>query len=304
MQKTALNISVIGSDTLVKQGITDSRVLLDSIPGLKMNLTNPNAYIGLYGLASAGGSHYGDAVMAFNYGGVTLLRQTSATSAFYDLERVEVLKGPQGTLDGRNATVGAINVIPNRPTDEFGGGLSLNFGNYDTINTTGYLNIPLSEKVSSRVAFQTTRHDGYYSNGLDDANNYGLRASLKFEPSEDLTILLWGDIYRNRARGPYSTFQYYLNNTDRWINNDPWFGIGTPGSCTTQLLCRPMPRRLQAESMWSAIHRASPALPGPMPWAAFRLSVPMARTSTTRNPVGRNQIRHGLRHAHGDPVLC
>ena len=237
VQKTALNISVIGSETLVKQGITDSRVLLDSIPGLKMNLTNPNAYIGLYGLASAGGSQYGDAVMAFNYGGVTLLRQTSATSAFYDLERVEVLKGPQGTLYGRNATVGAINVIPNRPTDEFAGGLSLTFGNYDTINTTGYLNIPLSEKVSSRVAFQTTRHDGYYSNGLDDANNYGLRASLKFEPSEDLTILLWGDIYRNRARGPYSTFQYYLNNTDRWINNDPWFGIGTPGSCTTQLLC-------------------------------------------------------------------
>jgi iron complex outermembrane recepter protein len=237
VQKTALNISVIGSDTLIKQGITDSRALLDSIPGLKMNMANPNAYIGLYGLASAGGGQYADAVMAFNYGGVTLSRQTSANSAFYDLERVEVLKGPQGTLYGRNATVGAINIIPARPTDEFAGGASITFGSYKTVNTTGYINIPLSDTVSSRVAFQTTRHDGYYSNGLDDANNYGLRASLKFTPSDDLSILLWGDVYLNRSRGPYGTFQFYLNNTERWINNDPWFGIGTPGSCTNQLLC-------------------------------------------------------------------
>ena len=237
VQKTALNISVIGGDTLVKQGITDSRVLLDSINGLKMNLTNPNAYIGLYGLASAGGSQYGDAVMAFNYGGVTLQRQTSAASAFYDLERVEVLKGPQGTLYGRNATVGAINVIPARPTKDFAAGATISYGNYNALNTSGYINVPLSDTVSSRVAFQTTRHDGYYTNGLDDANNYGLRASLKFTPSDDLTIVLWGDVYVNRARGPYSTFQFFQNNTDRWINNNPWFGLGTPGSCATQLLC-------------------------------------------------------------------
>lgn len=237
VQKTPLQISVVSGEELTKQGITDSRALLDAISGLRMNNTNPNAYIGLYGLASAGGNQYAEAVMAFNYGGVTLSRQTSAASAFYDVERVEVLKGPQGTLYGRNATVGAINVLPTRPKDFFEAGATVSAGNYSTLNTTGYVNLPIGDTLSSRLAFQTSKHDGYYSNGLDDADNYGVRGSLQWEPDSNLSVLLWADVFVNRARGPYSTFQYYLSSSQRWINNDPWFGLGPAGSCSNQLLC-------------------------------------------------------------------
>jgi iron complex outermembrane receptor protein len=237
-QKTALTITAISGADLQKGGVVDSRTLLDSIPGLKLTVANPNAYIGLYGLGSGSGSQYSDAIMAFNYGGVPLARQTSASSSYYDLERVEVLKGPQGTLYGRNATVGAINVIPARPKDHFEAGANLTLGNYSTVNSQGYLNLPIADDLAGRVAYQTTRHDGYFTNGYDDANNYGARVSLLYKPTSDLSILLFGDGYWNRAKGPYSTFTYYLSPTQRWIDpGNPWFGLGAAGSCTNQILC-------------------------------------------------------------------
>ncbi|WP_068086459.1 TonB-dependent receptor [Novosphingobium rosa] len=237
-QKTALNITALGAEQLAAGGVRDSRTMLDSVPGLKLTVANPNAYIGLYGLASGSGSQYSDAVMAFNYGGVPLARQTSATSSYYDLERVEVLKGPQGTLYGRNATVGALNLIPARPKDKLEGGGSLTLGNYGTINTTGYLNTPVTDTLDARVAFQTTHHDGYFTNGYDDANNYGGRASLLWKPDPKLSVLLFADAYFNRAKGPYSTWRYYMSSTQQWIDpKNPWFGLGAAGSCSNQLLC-------------------------------------------------------------------
>ncbi|PZU10992.1 TonB-dependent receptor [Sphingomonas sp.] len=237
-QKTALTITAISGADLQKAGVVDSRTLLDSIPGLKLTVANPNAYIGLYGLASGSGSQYSDAIMGFNYGGVPLARQTSASSAYYDVERVEVLKGPQGTLYGRNATVGAINIIPTRPKDRFEGGATLTLGNYSTVNSQGYINTPITDTLAGRVAFQTTRHDGYFTNGYDDANNYGARVSLLYKPSSDFSILLFGDGFWNRSKGPYSTFTYWLSPTQKWIDpSNPWFGLGAAGTCTNQLLC-------------------------------------------------------------------
>ncbi|NOW44716.1 iron complex outermembrane receptor protein [Novosphingobium sp. SG751A] len=237
-QKTALNITALGAEQLASSGVRDSRTMLDSVPGLKLSVANPNAYIGLYGLASGAGTQYADTIMAFNYGGVPLARQISANSAYYDLERVEILKGPQGTLYGRNATVGAINLIPARPKDELAGGGSITLGNYNTLNTSGYINTPITENLAGRVAFQTTRHDGYFTNGLDDANNYGLRGSLLWKPSEKLSVLLFADAYFNRSRGPYSTWRYYMNGSQEWIDpSNPWFGLGAAGTCSNQLLC-------------------------------------------------------------------
>lgn len=238
LQKTALNITAVTGEDLTARGITSARELLDSVAGLKLTVANPNNYIGLYGTGSAGGSQYGDAVMSFNYGGISLARQIAASSSYYDLERVEVLKGPQGTLYGRNATVGAINVIPARPKDEFSASLSATYGTYNTLLTTGHLNVPLGEGVAARIAFQTTRHDGYYNNGYDDAENYGGRASIKAELSDNLDVLVWGDVYLNRSKGPFTTFRYYTSATQEFIDpNDPWVGLTAPGTCSNQLYC-------------------------------------------------------------------
>jgi iron complex outermembrane recepter protein len=237
VQETPLTITAVTSETMAQQGIVDARSLMDAVPGFDMNYGNPNTFIGLYGLQS-GSTMWSDGVMTYNYGGVPLSRQTSAASSMYDVERVEVLKGPQGTLYGRNATVGALNVVLARPGNDYGGKVSLNVGNYNAINTQGAVNLPINDQWKTRFAFQSTRHDGYFTNGYDDANNFGARASVLFEPNDNSSLLLWADVFRNRAKGSMSTWRYYLSPTQEWIDpNNPWFGIGAPGSCTNQLLC-------------------------------------------------------------------
>lgn len=238
VQETPLNITALTGEMLAVKGISDARSMMDSVPGFDMTFGNPVNLIGLYGLASGGGTMWSDGVMTFNYGGVPLSRQTSAGSSMYDLERVEVLKGPQGTLYGRNATVGALNVLPTRPGDTLGGKASVTMGNYNALNTTGAINLPINDQFKSRLAFQTTRHDGYFTNGYDDADNFGARASLLYEPSSDTSLLVWADVFRNRSKGSMSTWRYYLSPTQEWIDpSNPWVGIGPAGSCSNQLLC-------------------------------------------------------------------
>lgn len=238
IQKTPINLTVVGQEDMLERGIVDTRTMLDAVPGLDMTNANPNNYIGLYGTASAGGSQWSDGNMSFNYGGVPLARQTSAAASMYDLERVEVLKGPQGTLYGRNATTGAINIVTARPTSEFGGGVNITAGNYGTLNTQGHVNLPISDTLMTRFAFQTTRHDGYFTNGYDDANNFGARGSLLFKPNESLSVLVWADTFHNRSRGPTTTFRYYLGNNQEWIDpSNPWFGLGAAGSCSNAVYC-------------------------------------------------------------------
>jgi iron complex outermembrane receptor protein len=256
IQKTPINITVVTQEDLLERGVVDTRTMLDSVPGLDMTNANPNNYIGLYGTASGGGSMWSDSSMAFNYGGIPLARQTSAAAAMYDLERVEVLKGPQGTLYGRNATTGALNLVIARPTPDFSGGGSITTGNYSTLNTQGHLNLPISDTVMTRFAFQNSKHDGYFSNGFDDANNNGFRGSLLFKPNENVSLLVWADLFRNRAKGPTTTMRYYFGNGQQWVDpSNPWFGFGPAGSCSDQRLC---PSFLQASAGGVNANAATP----------------------------------------------
>ena len=112
------------------------------------------------------------------------------------------MKGPQGTLYGRNATGGAINVLPKRPdVREFGGDITLEYGNYDSIKAQGALNAPLGEKWALRIAGQTVDRDAYLSDGYDDEEGEAARLSLLFEPSERFSAVLVGDYYHQGGKG-------------------------------------------------------------------------------------------------------
>ena len=112
----------------------------------------------------------------------------------FDIERVEVLKGPQGTLFGRNTTAGLINMVTNKPGDEFEGAVSVDYGNYETKNLEGMVNLPFTDTVSARVAFrQETSDEGWQKSisrgeerGLVD--KFGYRAAIAFDPTSDLSI--------------------------------------------------------------------------------------------------------------------
>lgn len=236
VQRSALAISVVGAEALERGGVTNTMALLDSVPGLDITRSNINANISLRGLGGGGSTQYADPVVSLNLGGVPLSRTFSAASSMYDLARVEVLKGPQGTLYGRNATVGAVNLIPNRPTHDLTGKISFEYGNYDTFRSSGMINAPLGEKAAIRLAASTNYHRGYLSNGYDDANNKAARLSLLFEPSSDLSILLWGDYYRDRSNGPGTVLRYPIAGQEWQFPGNPWFAFA-PAGCGNTNLC-------------------------------------------------------------------
>ena len=120
-----------------------------------------------------------------------------ADEEFYDIDRVEVLRGPQGTLFGRNATGGVINVITAKPTDQYAGEITGEYGNYDTRKLKGFFNVPLTNDLDFRIAALGLKRDGYENNAelgdnIDGRDLYSYRASLAFKPSDRFRAdLMW-----------------------------------------------------------------------------------------------------------------
>ncbi|MFT4257634.1 MAG: TonB-dependent receptor [Pseudoxanthomonas sp.] len=237
VQKTALSVTAITGETLASEGIGNIKDLVTSVPGLSVTQATPNANLSLLGITSGGGNAYADPSVSFNIGGVNIGRQYGTSAAFYDLERVEVLKGPQGTLYGRNATVGAVNVIPARPVFSTEGDVGLELGSYDLVKTNGMFNTALSDQFALRFAFQTTKHDGYLSNGYNDADTKAGRLSALYEPNERLSILVTADYFHDGSKGPGTIFLYPLNTTDKYqFASNPWFAY-EPAGCGDATVC-------------------------------------------------------------------
>lgn len=122
----------------------------------------------------------------------------------FDLSRVEVLKGPQGTLYGRNTTGGAINYITAKPTDDFSASEDIQFGSFNTVSTESMINGQIAPRVDARAAIQYTYSDGYFSDLLtgkktNGANDLAYRGQVKIEATDDLTLLLnlhGGNVHR------------------------------------------------------------------------------------------------------------
>jgi iron complex outermembrane receptor protein len=141
--------------------------------------------------------------VAFNLDGVYVGRPSSTVAAFLDLNRVEVLKGPQGTLYGRNATGGAINVIPNVPRyGRFEGSVSGEYGNYDAYQLTGVLNVPLGTDVAVRLAATTSEHDGYFSDGTGSAKDMAVRGQVRAALGDAVDVRLSVDYSTQKGTGP------------------------------------------------------------------------------------------------------
>lgn len=202
LQKAAVAVTAVTGDALANAGVTDTVNLGKLVPALIAQPSAGSTSFYLRGVGTNAGNSFRDNAVAFNFAGVFVSRPTAPVGTFYDLERVEVVKGPQGTLYGRNATGGAINVLPKRPRfDEIGGEVSLEYGNYNNKRGSLALNVPLADKAAIRVAAQIVDRDGYLSDGYDDEKGEALRASLLVEPVEGWSFYLAGDYFHQRGKG-------------------------------------------------------------------------------------------------------
>ena len=215
--KTPLSLSVLSGDDLKAAGAVNAVTLTELVPNVQIfNGSQGGTNISIRGVSSADNTEKGDPSASFNIDGVNLARPQSAGLAFYDLERVEVLRGPQGTLYGRNATAGAINLITNKPVDQFEGSAAVEFGNYHDVKFDGMLNTKIDDILSVRGAVSSSSHDGYlnstqnFSNNFDDADSLSGRLQGLFKFTPNLTLLLSTDISTMKGAGPgsvpYTTF--------------------------------------------------------------------------------------------------
>jgi len=206
-QRAALAIAVLAPGELRAAGVTKPQELTELVPSLQVAASA--APISVYYLRGAGnftGNALTDSAVAFNVDGVLVGRPHGTAGFFYDLERIEVLKGPQGTLYGRNATGGAINVLTRRPEiGAWGGEAFGEFGNEGQGRIEGVLNAPLGERAAMRAAGYHARHDGYMNDGLDDQDESAGRLSLLLAPNDVLSIRIVADYFDQGGRGTGST---------------------------------------------------------------------------------------------------
>lgn len=207
LQRSALAVSVASGEDIERAGVTRAEDLSRLAPALTLNSGGAiTTQLFMRGVGNYNGNAYFEQAISFNYDGVHISRAGGVNGLFYDLQRVEILKGPQGTLYGRNATGGAVNVLPNRPTFEFEGGVGADIGSYDLMKFDGFVNLPLmSDRAALRLAFQTVRRDGYFDDGLGDDESDAVRAMLRLEPTESLSINIGADYAKLGGRGAGAT---------------------------------------------------------------------------------------------------
>jgi iron complex outermembrane recepter protein len=210
LQDFAGTATAISGEDLKKIGVQNFVDLQQSIPGLSVANNGGNVEVYIRGVGSSNNTELGDPAAAFHFDGVTIPRPTGIGSAFYDIERVEVNTGPQGTLRGRNATAGSVNAITFKPgLGKFDGAIEAEYGNFDQKSVTGVINVPLGDKVAFRFAGLYLQHDSYYNNvgpvtGIDVAEaekNFSGRAQLLFKPTDRLSILIGGDYIAENGTG-------------------------------------------------------------------------------------------------------
>jgi iron complex outermembrane receptor protein len=207
-QRTGIAIDVLTGGAITSQGVTQATDLGRIVPSLNVQAGGgASVSFFLRGVGNFTVNGYSDPALGFNYDGVYVGRPTSTSGVFYDLERVEVLKGPQGTLYGRNATAGAINVIPTRPKiGEFSGFANASYGNYDALTLQGAVNAPLGDKAAVRIAGNVVNRDGYLSDGTSDEETQALRLQLLAELTPELSVRLAGDWSHSGGRGVGSSY--------------------------------------------------------------------------------------------------
>ena len=198
VQDVGISISAFSRAQLEAMGYTNAQEVTAMAPGVTTMQPNgeANYSIGIRGVANNDFTTNVESPVAIYVDEVYISQMSGAGFMMFDIERVEILRGPQGTLFGRNATGGLVHYVTTKPDQEFGGYGSLSYGSFDRIKFQGAINLPVNDKLAIRASASTHQGDGYITNRLqpgnklNNANESAGRIQALFTPNDDVEILL------------------------------------------------------------------------------------------------------------------
>lgn len=206
LQEVAVAVSVVTAQTIEDAGLVRLTDISQLVPNMtyQENISNKFTNITLRGISSSGGLGNDPGVGVY-VDEVYVARESGFNADLLDIERVEVLKGPQGTLFGRNTAVGAINIATKKPADEFTGMVLADVGDYDYQRYGGYLNGPLTDNLAAKISGVYHERDGYldntYGGTVNTVDYYTFRGQALWAPMERLELLLIGDYRKDTSDG-------------------------------------------------------------------------------------------------------
>lgn len=209
LQDVPIPITVIGGKLVEDAGAFNVNRVKELIPSVQLYTSNPrNTGVNIRGLGSPFGlTNDGlDPGVGIYVDGVYYARPAAATFDFIDIDQIEVLRGPQGTLYGKNTTAGAISITTRKPNFKPGGTFEVSYGNYGYVQAKSSITGAITKKLAARFSFSGTQRDGLVDNvrtlkKTNDINNLGFRGQLLYKASDKTTIVLSGDNSRQRPDG-------------------------------------------------------------------------------------------------------
>ena len=197
VQDVPIAINVISGDALKEKGVNDLKDLGKIAPSVQITDDNSVIHVTVRGIGTYSNDESQDSSVVVNVDGEYLNRGEVMNLALFDLDRVEVLRGPQGTLYGRNSTGGAVNFITRKPGDRFAVNADASYGNYNTVKLNAGVDVPFGDIGGLRLSGIYSNHDGYFSHpatpfapaatsGQDKV--WGGRAAIRLKPAAGLTI--------------------------------------------------------------------------------------------------------------------
>lgn len=213
LQDTPVAVTAVTGETLRALGVSTIEDLQVFTPGV--TITNDSmAIVNIRGIGTSAFGVATDPSSTVHYDGVYIPRPTTSYQDIFDVERIELLRGPQGVLFGRNSAGGTLNITSRAPTDQLEGTLSATIGNYDRRTFSGTVSGPLGERVRGRLTLLKNDRDGIYSNPktgekYQDIDRFAVRGALAIDVAENFDLMLRADYGRDRETGYPSVRESY-----------------------------------------------------------------------------------------------
>ncbi|WP_257539178.1 TonB-dependent receptor [Sphingobium sp. CFD-1] len=228
LQTTPLAVTALTSDALARRQIVDVTAIQQAAPSLSMAQSHSGVAITLRGQVQSNSDGSVDQSVGLYVDGVYIARQIAGGFDLIDINQVEVLRGPQGTLFGRNTTGGAVSITTNKPTDRLEGLVKAGIGNYDSRELMGLINVPIADAAAARIVYRHAQNDGFGRNinlgrRVGDDNTDYVRGSLRIAPTDGWSLTVVGDYFDRDNNGPLEHLLAYnpalLGNQDAVVRS-------------------------------------------------------------------------------------